>query len=108
MHGTLNVSYICVTNGIDPPSRMNTARLPKPFSSASCATSKNGCVYGATQGLPVLSTSNLQVTVFGSSLRMCRSTSRAIFVRHPDSAPGAWKISRGPSRGSPSWRLRAV
>src|SRR5207253_1416280 len=50
--GTLKVSYICVTNGIEPPSRMNTAFLPKPCSRACCAVLKIGWVKGATQGFP--------------------------------------------------------
>src|SRR5437660_405023 len=58
--GTLKVSCICVTKGMEPPSRMKTAFRPKPFSKADCAFLKMGLVYGATQGFPVLRTSNLQ------------------------------------------------
>src|SRR5271156_2243185 len=79
MQGILNVSDMSVTNGIEPPSRMNTAFLPKPFSSARCAAAKKGCVYGATQGLPELSTRNSQVTDLGSRPRTCFSTSFTIF-----------------------------
>jgi len=38
--GTLKVSYICATKGMEPPSRMKTAFFPKPFCSAACALAK--------------------------------------------------------------------
>src|SRR2546426_7467107 len=57
-HGTLKVSYICVTKGMEPPSRMKTAFLPNPFSKADWAFLKMGLLYGATHGFPVLKTSN--------------------------------------------------
>src|SRR5260370_35745937 len=77
--GTLKVSYIWVTKGMEPPSRMKTAFLPKPFCSATCALAKMGSLNGAAQGLPELRSSNLQVTAFGKSLRTCFSTILAIF-----------------------------
>src|ERR1700689_5367238 len=65
---------------MEPPSRMNTAFLPKPVSSALIAFWKIGWEYEATQGLAVLRTSNWAVTVFGSNFRMCLSTCFAIFA----------------------------
>ena len=50
----------------------------KSFFERALGDLKNGAWNGATHGLPVLSTSNLQLTVFGRSLRICFSTSFAI------------------------------
>src|SRR6266567_4034659 len=68
--GTLKVSCICVTKGMDPPSRMKTAFLPKPFSKAACALLKIESWYGATHGLPVLKTSNVLLDKFGDLVRI--------------------------------------
>jgi len=49
--GTLKVSCICVTKGMEPPSRMKTAFLPKPFSRALCAFLENRVVVRSHPGL---------------------------------------------------------
>jgi len=51
-----------VTKGMEPPSRMKTAFLPKPFPGVLCFF-ENRIVVGSYQGFPLLKTSNLQWTV---------------------------------------------
>src|SRR5229473_2125360 len=83
-HGTLKVSYICVTKGMEPPSRMKTAFLPNPFSKADCAFLKMGLLYGATHGFPVLKTSNLQWTALGEGFRWNDGLGAFALIAAPD------------------------
>ena len=67
--GSPRISWNVATTGIEPPSRLNTGALPKPFSIARPAACTNGLSNSVIHGLPPCIRVTFSSTVFGATFR---------------------------------------
>ena len=65
--GRPSISWNVETTGIDPPSRLNTGALPKPFSMARPAACTYGLSNSVIHGLPPCMRVTFSSTVFGAT-----------------------------------------